>query len=406
MHIIDLALKDVLQVVRDRKSAFFLLAMPLLFTLFFSLIFGAQGRERDPRLPVGFVDHDQASTHSTTLFHLLEASDAIRPVALGGQQAEKAGDLVRDEKLAAAVIVPAGFGHATLSGQQPKLTVIVDAQSLAGQTALNAMDSSVTRLLGAAQIAQLSARAFQASTSFANETARQAYLDQAVTRASTAWRDPPFSIVVEQAGTSARGQESLQISYTQASPGMIVQFTIYGLILSAGVLVLERKSGAMQRLLTTPITRKEVIAGHALAMFIVVLVQEGVLIGVGHFVFGVHYLREPLATLLVALALALWVVSLGMLIGAICKTDDQVVMWSLIAMFVFTAMGGAWFPLEFTGKAFAAVGHLMPTAWAMDGFQNILLRRLGLNSVLLPVGVLLAYTVAFFGLAVWRFRFE
>jgi hypothetical protein len=42
----------------------------------------------------------------------------------------------------------------------------------------------------------------------------------------------------------------------------------------------------------------------------------------------------------------------------------------------------------------------------MDGFQNIVVRGLGLGSVLLPAGLLVAYTVAFFGLAVWRFQFE
>ena len=42
----------------------------------------------------------------------------------------------------------------------------------------------------------------------------------------------------------------------------------------------------------------------------------------------------------------------------------------------------------------------------MQDLQNIVVRGLGLGSVLLPAGVLLAYTAAFFGLAVWRFRFE
>ena len=42
----------------------------------------------------------------------------------------------------------------------------------------------------------------------------------------------------------------------------------------------------------------------------------------------------------------------------------------------------------------------------MDGFQNIVLRGLGLASVLLPAGVFLGYAVVFFGIAVWRFRFE
>ena len=42
----------------------------------------------------------------------------------------------------------------------------------------------------------------------------------------------------------------------------------------------------------------------------------------------------------------------------------------------------------------------------MDGFQNIVVRGLGLNSVLLPAGILLVYATGFFGLTVWRFRFE
>ena len=113
-----------------------------------------------------------------------------------------------------------------------------------------------------------------------------------------------------------------------------------------------------------------------------------------------------LAILLLIVVLSLWAASLGLLISAISRKEDQVITLSLIAMFVFAAMGGAWFPLEVAGKAFSAIGHVMPTAWAMDGFQNILLRGLAFQSVLMPVGILLAYAVAFFGLAVWRFRFE
>jgi ABC-2 type transport system permease protein len=40
----------------------------------------------------------------------------------------------------------------------------------------------------------------------------------------------------------------------------------------------------------------------------------------------------------------------------------------------------------------------------MDGYQNILIRGLGLEAIWLPALVLLAYALGFFGLAVWRFR--
>jgi ABC-2 type transport system permease protein len=75
-------------------------------------------------------------------------------------------------------------------------------------------------------------------------------------------------------------------------------------------------------------------------------------------------------------------------------------------MFLFAALGGAWFPLEVAGEAFATIGHVTPTAWAMDGLQNIVVRGLGLGSVLVPAGILLAYTAIFLGVAVWQFRYE
>jgi ABC-2 type transport system permease protein len=93
-----------------------------------------------------------------------------------------------------------------------------------------------------------------------------------------------------------------------------------------------------------------------------------------------------------------------LLIGVIAKDDSQVVLVSLISMFIFSAMGGTWFPLEGTSGAFTIIGKLMPSAWAMLGYQNILIRGLGLESAWLPSLVLLAYAILFFGAAVWRFR--
>jgi ABC-2 type transport system permease protein len=86
------------------------------------------------------------------------------------------------------------------------------------------------------------------------------------------------------------------------------------------------------------------------------------------------------------------------------KEEQQVILYSMIAMFLFSALGGTWFPLESSSGAFAAVGKLMPSAWAMNGFQNILIRGLGLESVWMAVGALSAYAIGFFLLAVWRFR--
>jgi ABC-2 type transport system permease protein len=95
---------------------------------------------------------------------------------------------------------------------------------------------------------------------------------------------------------------------------------------------------------------------------------------------------------------------MGLLVGVLAKSDDQVVLYSMLAMFLFSALGGAWFPLEVSGGVFAALGRVMPSTWAMTGLQNILIRGLGIESLWLPMLVLLAYAAAFFALSMWQFK--
>jgi ABC-2 type transport system permease protein len=405
-HILDLALKDLLQIARDKKSAIFLVAMPIFFTVFLGFISGSSGKKADPRLPVGVVNRDAQGSVSASFLTLLEEAGAVRPVILEGKKAEQAPDLVRDEKLAAAVVIPDGWSQRAWEGQELQVQVIVDQNATAGRAASNALYAVVSRLRAGLRIAQLSAEAASSQAAFASQSARQAYLEDTLVRTVQAWKEPPLAVAVERSGAAQKETVRPGSRFLQSSPGMIVQFTINGMIMAATGIVLERKTRTLQRLLTTSVTRVQIVLGKLLGMVILVFAQQLLLIFIGQFALGVGYLRQPLAILLVVSALAIWVGALGLLIGAVSKGEEQVIMWTLMAMFILTAMGGAWFPLEVTGKVFSTIGHLLPSAWAMDGFQNIVLRGLGLPSVLLPTIIMLGYAALFFGLAVWRFRFE
>ena len=399
MRVLNLAYKDLSQILKDWKSGLFLLVMPLLFTLFFGFVFGAGSTTEpdvDPRLPVGVIDQDHGSL-AASFEKLLEDSEVIRPVALGEEESRQASQMVQDGDLAAVVIIPSGYTTKLLSDQPISLEVIAKPNEPAGRTASRGLETLTGRLLGAVESAHIGKNASQKSN-----------VEDNLAQAISAWEEPALTVTVEKATGNVSQDEQATSSggFAQASSGMMVQFSIFGLITSAMVLVLERKSGTLQRLLSTPILRTEVIAGHILAMFSIIFTQQLILVLIGQFVFRVDYMRQPLAILLMITVLSLWAASLGLLISAVSRKEDQVITLSLIAMFIFAAMGGAWFPLEVAGKAFAAIGHVMPTAWAMDGFQNILMRGLGFQSVLMPAGILLGYAVAFFGLAIWRFRFE
>ncbi len=406
MQFIDLALKDLQQIMRDWKSALFLVVMPILFTLFFGFIFNPGEAEGDPRLPVGIVNWDPGGSLSAGLENLLAASDVVRPVAVDETEAGETDTLIRDGDLAAAVIVPDGFDRQALGDEAQQLAVVADRATTAGQTAHSAIETAISRLRGAVETAHISAEEVAAQAGFASEAEREDYLLEAVNLAIAEWQRPPMRVVTEKATSAATGENAIPSGFAQSSPGMMVQFAIFGLVTSAMVLVMERKSGALRRLLTTPINRATVVGGHTLAMFLVVFLQQVLLVAVGQLLFEVNYLQAPLATLAMMITLSLWAASLGLLIGALATKEDQVITWSLIAMFLFAALGGAWFPLEVAGETFATVGHVTPTAWAMDGLQSIVVRGQGLGAVMLPAGILLLYTAVFFGLAVWQFRFK
>jgi ABC-2 type transport system permease protein len=227
--------------------------------------------------------------------------------------------------------------------------------------------------------------------------------DYAFEQSLSAWNDPPIAIK-ETTSLALQKTNNGSAALAHTAPGMMLQFAIAGLLTCAQVIVAERKSRTLQRLLTTATRRVHIVLGHYLAIFLLILTQFVILIVFAQFALKVDYLRIPAATLFVAFCAALCISALGLLIGILAQTEEQAIIFSLIPMFVFAGLGGAWVPLEVTGPTFQAIGHLSPVAWGMDGFENILARGLGFESVLLPTLALIGYAIVFFVLAVLRFR--
>ena len=396
MRILDLAINDLVQILRDRKSLLFLVAMPVVFTVFMGFVYRSPAQASDTRLPLGWVDGDPQGALSQAIRTMFENSGAFRIVDV---ERSKASGMVASGQFAAAVIIPPGFSQRTLSGESAPVTLLGDEASNTGQQVLQLARPLILRLNSAAAIARITNQ-----HSGAVQAALLTSFDQAVQAWSQMDAGEPV-VVSEMARGQSNGEGSASDNqYNQTSPGIMVMFSIFSLVTSASLLVAERKTRTLQRLMTTAIKPWQIIAGHLLAMFSLVFLQSLMLVVFGQLVLKVDYLHQPLGTFLVVVGLGLWVASMGLLIGVIAKGDEQVVLYSMVAMFVFAALGGAWFPLETAGGAFATIGHLTPAAWAMDGFQNILVRGLGLGSVLLSTGILLAYALGFFGLATWRFR--
>jgi ABC-2 type transport system permease protein len=393
IRILDITFKDLLQLSRDFKTFMFLLLMPILFTFLFGFAFGGfGGGDTDSRLPVGYLSQDNHWV-TTSLHDLLVKSEVIRLDENTYRSASDLEQLVADGDLAAALIVPSGYGKAILKGKTTRLIVITDSNSMAWTTVQAELLSLASRLDNAVRTATVIEETGAEGPSF-QYTFKQTL---------AAWEEPPISIQ-ETTSQALKSSKSNNGAMTHTAPGMMLQFAIAGLLTAAQIIVTERKSRTLQRLLTTSARRVHILIGHYLAILFMILAQFLILMLFAQIILKLDYLRVPAGSLLVAFSAALCIAALGLLIGILAKSDEQAIIFSLVPMFVFAGLGGAWVPLEVTGAAFRTIGHISPIAWGMDGFENIIARGLGFQSVLLPAAALLGYAAFFFILAVWRFR--
>ena len=398
MRILDLAFKDLSQMFRDRRSLVFVVAMPILFTIFMGFAYKTStpsaDSNTDSRTPMAVVNPQPDTPLSKALNDRLSSSPQFKPVAM--VEADALAALNKGD-VAGVLEIPDGFNNLAEAGKTPQVKLIAQPTSANGQALYQWLRGIFSQLMSAVQIAR------QSTDAASNPAEYTPAFDSAWSKWVAA--DSQSAVKIEQAAdTTPSSDWTGGNPYNQSSPGILVMFAIFGLVTSAQIVLNERKTRTLQRLMTTSMHPWQIIAGHMLAMFGLTFLQTLMLMIFGQLALNVNYFHEPLGSLLIAVTLGMWVSSVGLLIGVAAKQDQQVILFSLITMFMFSALGGVWFPLEAAGGTFAAIGRLTPSAWAMNGLQNLLIRGQGLDSTLLPALALLGYAVVFFGLALWRFK--
>jgi ABC-2 type transport system permease protein len=116
--------------------------------------------------------------------------------------------------------------------------------------------------------------------------------------------------------------------------------------------------------------------------------------------------NDPLALLLVSLLLPLCSAGLGICLAAIARTEAQIGGLSTLAVWMMGAVGGCLFPSFLLGGALDTVGKVVPHHWAIQAYQDLIVRGQGLSDVTTEMLALLGFTALFFAIGLWRFEFD
>lgn len=383
-----LAAKDLLETRRDRLALLFTVIMPLAFTAFFGLMFGAGS----DRLPLALSNADPGAA-AGQLVTMLQDSAVVKVEPMTAEEAEKAVD---DGKVTAALLIPSGFSAALTAGEPVDLTVV----GVSGSSGVQAVQTEIAGLAGQVAAGEGAAQAAVAVAAD-GQASKEAALLIARPLAAQSLADPLATIKVVAAGAAA-GQ--IPTGFVLSSPGMMINFIMFSMLTAGIALIQERRNFTLLRLMTTRLRRWELIGGKVVGMFALTFVQQIILIGAGQVLFGVDYLRDPAALLLMMIALSLVASTLGLLLASLLSSEQAMVAATVLVSMAVSALSGAWFPLEIAGQAFQTVGHLLPTAWILDALRGIVVRGFDVGDVMPAFGVALAWSATLFTAAVWRFR--
>jgi ABC-2 type transport system permease protein len=416
-EILALTWKDLKIFFKDRGGVILIFVQPFMFILIITYALSNVFSAGDRPIRILAVNQDTGPQAATLLDHLSDMKAfSIETVwedrALTVREAE---ELVAKRKRSFALVIPPDFS--AVLEQDPRLRerltttvrLIVDpdtanqvAEPILGtirgvleQAAYTAMiRKEMEGILSTVDIPTLAAKGKSPKTRpGGKESGRQAE------------RQEPVVTLERTAPTGMQGRNVPDV-YQQNVPG----YTIYGIFWIVNLLAVsvlrEKREGTFRRLRVAPLSRTAMLIGKWMPYYLINIVQMVIMLGVSSLIFNMSLGHSAAGLVIVSLAAAAAATGLGVLVASLARTEAQISGLTVLLLLTLSVLGGCFIPRFIMPEWLQTVGLVTPHAWALDAYQDLLVRGYTFGEVLPKVGVLGAFAVIFFGIGVWRFRFE
>jgi ABC-2 type transport system permease protein len=325
--VLVIAWSDIRRVLRERESLFWLFVGPLIFTVFFGLLFRPQAPRR-PALAV--VNQDAGSAILDAMRPLLEA-DGVSVTSVGRVEEERV-----------TLVVPSGAAAAISAGTGLALTLHAGQEETAGERNLRfKIQKAITRVY---------------------------FAPPGSAPTSTKTADGPLVIADGDLGVARR---EVTAGFQRSVPSYLVMFVFLNLLVSGAGIAEDRASGRLRRIAVAPVTRGQIVLGKLLGRFAIGWIQIVYMLGFGLIV-GIQWAEHPWVFFAFLSLFALASASLGILLGTLFKDPDKCATTAVWAAILLAPIGGLWWPLELVGPTMRKLAYFVPSGWAMEGVNALL----------------------------------
>ena len=416
--VIQMAIKDLRILFRDRLGAFFILVFPILMGLFFGLIMGGNSGGSTAAMRIVVVDQDQ-SEMSRKFIESLKKNEAV---SIELANLEWARDGVRKGSRIGLVVLPKGFGDTAgiLWSTPPQIQLGIDPSRLAEAGmiqgfVMEAMGSLVgERFRQPKQFKPLieDAKKQLDSDNEVNPLTRRLmsnYFQSLETLMDSmagiqVAEDSELSLKTggnfqfadiqsldisreidpnSQAGQLQKLRSRWDISFPQA-----MMWGVLGCVAGFSISVArERTLGTMVRLQVAPLSRFQILAGKALACFIAVIGVIGMLtlLGMGLGMRPANFMALAVA----AISIACCFVGIMMTLAVLGKTEQSVSGIGWAANMVMAMLGGAMIPVMFMPAFLQSASVVSPITWSILAIEGAIWRQYKMAEMVFPCLILI-----------------
>lgn len=362
--------KDVKLFAADRQAVVMSLVVPILIASILGWLDSTASSDTISKpMPIDVVDLDHSDVTDSIKDRLAKGGTVVPSVVTE----EKAKSDVRDGAVTFAVVFPKRFGpvasQSIVGGHKATLELFTDpSRPIEVQIAKGALlQQGAAALLGLSTDAEAS----------------------------------PFKIEESHVAKSSGGNWA-HAAHDYAGFGL--QGLLFFAMEAAVGLARERRQGIWHRLRASPVPLSFILLSREVSSAIMSLAIIGAMFAFGALMFGIRVLGNPVGFGMVCVSTALMASTFGLLIATVGKTETQSRGISILLIMIMLATGGAWFPLAKMPDFVQKMADWLPVKWAVEGFDAMTWRGLGLGDAARFSSILVAFAGVFTCLAMIRFR--
>jgi ABC-2 type transporter len=394
--------KEILLISRDWGGLLILFIMPLLLVITVTLLQDGTFRNiTEQKTAIILVDNDHGtiSQHirksmEESGFFTIFSDDAIRNL-----DEKKAKKIVREGTFPIAIVLPADLSEDLESEVKQKVDRILSAfmEDTTDEQSIKPFETKEIHLY------------FDPTLPLSFKEMVKTHIDKMMYQVENQFIYTAFERELGEGKQLPFSTGGSLVTFTEINPTSVAQipnsvqhnvpawtlFAIFFITIPLSTnIVKERTQGTYIRLSTSPLSYGELLLAKVFVFLCISLLQFSLMLAIGMYIFP--YLGLPPLEIegrikilsLIALGAGLAAIGIGVLLGTLCRTQEQSAPLGATLTVILAAIGGIWIPIFVMPPFMQTIAKLSPMNWALQAFYEVLLRQGSFLSVLPKIGYL------------------